>query len=994
MYNPPLIEKNEKMPTILVAGGAGYLGLALTESLLEKNFRVVIVDNLESSRREDLLPFLSHPRLAFFDHDLNLGLPDKIISVDYIFHLAAHEAHLFAKDLSISLDSLLTNALTTFHLLELTKAVGARFLFASSVDIYQGLASSGSLDTYFGEAADERIFSHAEAKRFGESLVWEYYKKYNLDVRIARLGEIFGPKMNLTAGGQLGRLVQAVIDNRELTVEGDGLDKEYYCYIKDAVRGVENALLKENTKGRIYPICDLQPITILEEAYVVKKLSPKKTEVVFKPTLRHYRLPEIKIIDGHTQQEIAWQPEYNFKAGVRETLLSLGIISGAAPASETAVSVQKSASETKGKWENFKLPISLKGWLKANLPAQAGLPTLKAPPLLSLSRLISFFAALVIVLALNPLTIAGINLYLGQRRLVSFENNLRTLKTVAAKEDAAAAANHFLKAKNTLNSLPMTFDGQGEHLFSAAYLTARGLESLADGLQPFTTSLSAFGYQFDNQPDGSNPVDDFTEKSARLNEAEENFSLASGELKSLKPEKLPFFLQPAAEKAKQQLPVLDAGAKALIVLSEDWPEIFGFNGARTYLVLFQNSNELRPTGGFIGSYARFDLDKGKLTNLKIDDIYNPDGQLDEKKIIYPVPRPLKDNLKIDNLRIRDANWSPDFPATAKTIADLYEKATGEKSFGIVALNLVSVSRLLAVTGPINLPTFNETVTSENLFEKAEFRSEAGFFPGSNAKKTFLSALGESLLEKLLNPETANLEKTISALIESLKAKDLLVTINRPRTERLLSEMNWNGTVRDSAFDYLNIVEANVGATKSNYFIRRSLHYIIDKISREGEMEANLNISYIHTGESNAWPGGPYKSYLRLYVPKRTALLKVLRSTENIEGKGEDITENVKIGEEFNKTVFEILFELKAGESLSLNFSYVIPPEVLNIESREPYRLLFQKQPGAGQSPLTFDFTPPFGKTVKALPTGSEKLGQIIRWKGALSSDLEFEIPFE
>lgn len=984
MYNPLVIEKNKKRPTALIAGGAGFLGLGLTESLLSQNFRVVIVDNLSTSRREKLEPFLSHPRFTFFDHDLNLGIPDKIESVDFIFHLAAHEAYLFAKESSISLDSLLTNALTTFHLLELTKATEARFLFASSLDIYQGLASFSSLDTYFGQEKEERLFSHAEAKRFGESLVWEYYKKYDLDVRVVRLGELYGPGMDLRSAGNLGRLIKELLDGRELTVEGDGLDKEYYCFIKDAVSGAEKALIEGKTKGRIYPLCGLQPVTVLEQAYIIKKLAARNLKVVFRPLLRQYKLPEIKVIDGHSQKEIGWSPKVTLKEGLKETLESLGALG-----KKTEEEVLERAEETvpvkavSPLLERFKPPAA---FLRINLPMMS---LLGAKPLV---RVATILALIIILLALNPLTVAAINGYLGWQALGRVEKNLWELKIAQAGNESQKAASHLLRAKKAINYLPFKMTSL-ESLLTVSFLSAKGFSNLTQGSSLLLEPLAGLGFRITTPLAEDNYPESTKEKLLFLNQAEENFSLAEGEVKSLKAQSLPKLFRPQVEKAKESLPQLAKAVKDIKVLAEALPNLLGFSEPKTYLILLQNSNELRPTGGFIGSYARFDLDKGKLLNLKIDDIYNPDGLLDEKGVSYPAPKPIKENLSTENLRLRDANWSPDFPSSAKTIAQLYYDAVGERVSGVAALDLTAVSRLLAVSEPISLPTFNETVTAENLFEKVEFRSEAGFFPGSSGKKTFLSALGESLLERLLNLEKDKYQNLSRALFDSLESKDILLSLDDPKAEALLAEKNWSGKVKSGEGDYLMVVEANVGATKANYFVRRQLNHKIERTNRQGEMEALLSLNYVHAGESNAWPGGPYKCYLRLYVPKGSALLKVLRSAEGLEGRGEDITEKVKIGEELGKTTFEILFELKAGESLALAFSYVLPPEVLNFPESASYRLLVQKQPGTGNDPLTIEFTPPFGKEVSSPPLGAEKLGQIVRWKGNLSKDVELEIPF-
>src|SRR5690606_38131784 len=138
---------------------------------------------------------------------------------------------------------LLTNAVGTKNLLDFANRSKAKFLLASSIYVYQGMMSQINLDQYFGRTNfEEKKYSATEAKRYAEALVWEYYKKNDTDVRIVRLPEVYGPKMDLEASGNLGRLINQLMDNRDLVVYGEGIDKEHYLYISDVINGVIKAL--------------------------------------------------------------------------------------------------------------------------------------------------------------------------------------------------------------------------------------------------------------------------------------------------------------------------------------------------------------------------------------------------------------------------------------------------------------------------------------------------------------------------------------------------------------------------------------------------------------------------------------------------------------------------------------------------------------------------------------------------------------------------------
>lgn len=175
MPNNNVIKKTSLSPTVLIVGGAGFIGSHLAEALLQKNARVVVIDNFSTGKDVYVHNLLDNPKFALFNVDINYGIPQEIESVDYVFHLAGLETYLFDKN-DLSLDSLLTNALGTKNILDFTKKTGAKLLMASTLDVYKGMLSPLNLDQYFGQTPEEeKKYSLIEAKRYAEALVWEYY---------------------------------------------------------------------------------------------------------------------------------------------------------------------------------------------------------------------------------------------------------------------------------------------------------------------------------------------------------------------------------------------------------------------------------------------------------------------------------------------------------------------------------------------------------------------------------------------------------------------------------------------------------------------------------------------------------------------------------------------------------------------------------------------------------------------------------------------------
>ncbi len=318
----------KKMPRALVAGCAGFIGSHLVESLLQKNILVTGVDNLSTGKKIYLEHSLQNSNFNFVQFDLNVGIPKEIenFKYDYIFHLASTESHNKDDKDGIEYEILLTNSLATRNLLEFATENNSKFVLASSLGIYQGFVSSVSLENYFGSSEEEeKTFSYSEAKRFAEALSWQYYKKNGLDVRIVRLSEVYGPRMSLKSSASLGTLLDYYLHDQDLIVSGDGLTKERYSYVADAVNLLELSILNENSKGLILPLVP-NLTTPLEIAYLLKDISNGALDILFRPSKKVDIIPTVEKIDVSSLAKIGFQITTSFKDGINETIAWFGKI--------------------------------------------------------------------------------------------------------------------------------------------------------------------------------------------------------------------------------------------------------------------------------------------------------------------------------------------------------------------------------------------------------------------------------------------------------------------------------------------------------------------------------------------------------------------------------------------------------------------------------------------------------------------------------------------
>lgn len=262
------------------------------------------------------------------------------------------------------------------------------------------------------------------------------------------------------------------------------------------------------------------------------------------------------------------------------------------------------------------------------------------------------------------------------------------------------------------------------------------------------------------------------------------------------------------------------------------PQIFGdvetfltemSSGEKSWLVLFQNSEELRATGGFIGSYARIDFADGMMTNFEIQDIYQPDGQFQG---FVPAPKGVAEFLSSGKgLRLPDANWWPDFPRSAQTILQYFAFGKEQRVIGVVAVNLQLAEDVLRVFGPVTLTDYDVTVTAENLSKVAR-ADRMDFFPGSKQKAHFLTLLFNQLK---LRVETASPEQLFSLAKlwrARITAKDWQWYSPDEALQQISQRYQLSGETKFASNDpnqlYLQLIESNIGINKANAGMTRTV----------------------------------------------------------------------------------------------------------------------------------------------------------------------------
>jgi dTDP-glucose 4,6-dehydratase len=309
------------LSTVIVTGGAGFLGSHLCEYLLEQGDRVICVDNLDTGSLQNI-EHIRDDRFTFRNHDMIEHL-DIDESVDCIYHLASPASPI--DYLRLPLHTLKVGSYGTHNALGLAKAKRARFLLASTSEVYGDPKIHPQPETYWGNVnpiGPRGVYD--EAKRYAEAMTMAYHRQQGVDTRIVRIFNTYGPRMRPNDGRAIPTFVRQALENKPLTVFGDGSQTRSFCYVDDLIRGLHSLMLSDEHLP--VNIGNPRELTLLQLAETVLKVTDSDSEIVFEalpvddPQVRQ---PDIT----RARQVLRWEPEVELEDGLVRTL--------AASASET-----------------------------------------------------------------------------------------------------------------------------------------------------------------------------------------------------------------------------------------------------------------------------------------------------------------------------------------------------------------------------------------------------------------------------------------------------------------------------------------------------------------------------------------------------------------------------------------------------------------------------------------------------------------------------------
>lgn len=383
----------------------------------------------------------------------------------------------------------------------------------------------------------------------------------------------------------------------------------------------------------------------------------------------------------------------------------------------------------------------------------------------------------------------------------------------------------------------------------------------------------------------------------------------------------------------QVLPADEQRKKELLTIFDMIPDITKDDREKTYLILFQNNTELRPGGGFIGSFGIL-----KTKGQKVTFIDTHDTNIVDNRIVSNIepPYPMGKMLNIKNWELRDSNWSPDFPTNAQKAEEFYHMEQGTEQFdGVVAVSTEVLESFLKITGPVTIEGYPGEYNSENAVIKLEYQVERGYIEqgiDKGERKYVMKKLAKVLIDKAQSLSFSEQKQLIETIETHLNNRDITIYFKDQTLQERMQYLGWSGEVLTASGDYLMMVDANLAALKSDQFMQRSFDYTVD-FTKE-KPQANLKITYEHTAKEKDWMTTDYNSYLRVYVPEGSWL-------QQASGTGDQT-----YGSELGKKFFGFLVKIPLGQTKTVGLTYDLPSSI----NSDTYSLLVQKQSGVGLVP--------------------------------------------
>jgi len=501
-----------------------------------------------------------------------------------------------------------------------------------------------------------------------------------------------------------------------------------------------------------------------------------------------------------------------------------------------------------------------------------------------------------------------------------------------------------------------------EYLFKTTEILSRSLERsipLISGLDKIKSGAAGENFTNLKEEDKAKFLKLIYESEPELNGLKANVKLALLNINKIHKIGILWPIYDKISEYKIQLQEASDLMTNLAPLSKLLPILGGYPNESDLLIILQNNDELRPSGGFIGVYGLAKTKNGDILSLSTDDSYHLDMPAVGKWIKEP-PIPIKKYLGVENWYLRDANWVPDWSLAAQKINEIYigeSLAIGNTApifSSIIAINPDFIIDLIRIVGPINIK--GEIYTPENFQELLQYNVEIAYKDrdiSSWDRKDVINELLNELKLRLFNLSASDWPKLIKTINDNISEKNIQLYFSDKNFQQIAKDMDASGEVKQTNNDFLMVVDANLAAFKSDAVIKKRITYTVNQ--KNDSSSANLVLSYRHEGDFN-WRTTRYRSYTRIYVPYGSHLIT---SSGLDQDKADWTILNDPI---LNKTIFGFFFTAEPGTEKTITLNYSLPSYINDQINDNSYKLLVQKQSGRRTQELKVNLNPQRNKS--------------------------------
>ena len=300
---------------IVVAGGAGFLGSHLVDRLMEDNHQVLVVDNLYTGNKSNLAAHFDNPRFRFMNHDITKPLH---VEADHIYNLACPASPIHYQRNPV--DTIKTSVMGSINLLEVAKENNARIFQASTSEVYGDPQVSPQNENYLGNVNPIGIRAcYDEGKRASETLFFDYHRQYGIDIKVARIFNTYGPRMDLQDGRVVSNFIVQALSGSPITIYGQGMQTRSFCYVDDLIEGFLMLMNQDNQFTGPLNLGNPREFTMKELAALIIELTGSKSQLVFEPLPQDdpkQRKPDISL----AKKVLGWEPEFSLEEGLLKTI--------------------------------------------------------------------------------------------------------------------------------------------------------------------------------------------------------------------------------------------------------------------------------------------------------------------------------------------------------------------------------------------------------------------------------------------------------------------------------------------------------------------------------------------------------------------------------------------------------------------------------------------------------------------------------------------------